>query len=169
MREEPCSRGTELFGDPSAGTELKNPRRQIAMPEHKRLESQMRYLGTTLDSHPLALYPQALKRSRTLGKDLSKLAGCRVELAGWPITAKPVLTSAEEPMEFVSFEDETSLYEAVLFPDAYRRYRFLLHDGKPLWVRGRIEEDRGAAVLYVESLAVMERSVPRWGNHFPLP
>ena len=168
-REEPCFRGTELFGEPDAGTELKNPHRQIAMSEHKRLEAQMRYLGTTLDSHPLALYPQALKRSRTLGKDLPSLAGRRVDLAGWPITAKPVLTSAEEPMEFVSFEDETSLYEAVLFPDAYRRYRFLLHDGKPLWVRGRVQEDRGATVLSVESLAAMERPVSRGGDHDPLP
>lgn len=139
------------------------------MPEHKRLEAQMRYLGTTLDVHPLTLCSQALKRSRTLGKDLPDLAGRRVELAGWPITAKPVLTSADEPMEFVSFEDETSLYEAVLFPDAYLRYRFLLHDGKPLWVRGRVQEDRGATVLSVESLAAMECSVPRGVGRFSVP
>ncbi len=168
-REAPSPWGTELFDEPIPGTELKNSRGQITMPEHKRLETQMRYLGTTLDVHPLTLCSQALKRSRTLGKDLPDLAGRRVVLAGWPITAKPVLTSADEPMEFVSFEDETSLYEAVLFPDAYLRYRFLLHDGKPLWVRGRVQEDRGATVLSVESLAAMECSVPRGVDRFSVP
>lgn len=116
----------------------------------------MRYLGTTLDEHPLELYPRVLAAPRTLGRDLESLAGRRVELAGWPITAKPVLTASDEPMEFVSFEDETALYEAVLFPDVYRRYRALLYGAKPLWVRGRVQEDRGATVLSVESLAAIE-------------
>lgn len=155
-REDPRGPGTELFEDSAPSTGAPSARRRDGMSWRRRLEARMRYLGTTLDEHPLELYPRALDAPRTLGRELESLAGRRVELLGWPITAKPVLTASEEPMEFVSFEDETALYEAVLFPDTYRRYRSLLCDYKPLWVRGRAEEDRGAVVLSVESLAAIE-------------
>ncbi len=55
-------------------------------------------------------------------------------------------------MEFVSFEDETAMYETVLFPEAYRAYRHLLFGDGPLFVRGRVEEDRGALAVTVLSL-----------------
>ena len=157
-REDPRSLGTELFpaGVEDTGSGLPAFRRRGAMSRHRRLQAQLRYLGTTLEVHPLELYPRILAHPRTLGRDLPGLAGRRVELVGWPITAKPVLTADNEPMEFISFEDETALYEAVLFPDAYRRYRSLLCGNDPLLVRGRLEEDRGAAVLTVESLAKIE-------------
>ena len=160
-KEDSHSWGTELFEEACMGTELMNPYNRAEVPERTRLEAQMRYLGTTLEFHPLKLFARAINRPRTLGKDLLRSTGCRVMLAGWPITAKPVLTSTDEPMEFVSFEDETSIYEAVLFPDVYRRYRFLLYDDKPLWVQGQMQEDRGVAVLSVESLEAIECSVPR--------
>lgn len=65
---------------------------------------------------PLVLWPKAYSKPRVKGIDLPHFVGSTVTLVGWPITAKPVLTCLEEPMEFVSFEDETALYETVLFP-----------------------------------------------------
>jgi len=112
----------------------------------------MLYLGTTLSTHPLALWPRALAMPRALGRDLPSLVGRRVALIGWPITAKPVVTSGGEAMEFVSFEDETALYETVLFPGAFGRYRHLLYDERPLVVRGVVEEDRTAVTVTVDSL-----------------
>jgi DNA polymerase-3 subunit alpha/error-prone DNA polymerase len=55
-------------------------------------------------------------------------------------------------MEFVSFEDETAIYEAVLFPEAYRKFRHLLFEEGPLWVEGLLERDRGATTLTIESI-----------------
>ncbi len=118
----------------------------------KILEAEMRYLGTTLGAHPLELWPQALSRPRSLARDLSRLRGRIVDLVGWPITSKPVLTATEDVMEFISFEDETALYETVLFPDALRRFRHLLFSDGPLLVRGRVEEDRGAISVTVMAL-----------------
>lgn len=120
--------------------------------ERRRLEAELRYLGTTLAVHPLALWPGALKARRSLGRDLPRLVGRRVTLVGWPITAKPVLTAGEQPMEFVSFEDETALYETVLFPAAYARYRHLLYEQRPLLLRGLVEEDRGAVTVTLEGV-----------------
>ena len=128
------------------------PTRPAGPGARRRLESEMLYLGTTLSTHPLALWPRALAMPRALGRDLPSLVGRRVALIGWPITAKPVVTSGGEAMEFVSFEDETALYETVLFPGAFGRYRHLLYDERPLVVRGVVEEDRTAVTVTVDSL-----------------
>ncbi len=55
-------------------------------------------------------------------------------------------------MEFVSFEDETALYETVLFPAAYARFRHLLYEQRPLLLRGLVEEDRGAVTVTLEGM-----------------
>jgi error-prone DNA polymerase len=148
-RESGGGYGRELFAPEHPIAPARGLR---AESERKRLESEMRYLGTTLAVHPLALWPGLLSRSRALGKDLPSLVGRRVELVGWPITAKPVLTSEEEPMEFISFEDETALYETVLFPEEYGLYRHLLFEERPLLIRGLVEEDRGAVTLTISSI-----------------
>jgi len=44
---------------------------------------------------------------------------------------KTVFTTAREVMAFFSFEDETALYETVLFPEIYRRYERLLSSRLP--------------------------------------
>jgi error-prone DNA polymerase len=49
-------------------------------------------------------------------------------------------TKQGEPMEFLTFEDETAMYDAMLFPDAYRRYCDLLTAEKGYVVRGLVEE-----------------------------
>ncbi len=118
----------------------------------KKRVAELKYLGTTLDSHPLELWPRAFAAPRERAIDLRRKVGRRVRLLGWPITAKPVLTASEETMEFVSFEDETAIFEAVLFPEAYRKYRHLLFEEHPLWIAGLVENNRGAVSLTIESL-----------------
>ncbi|HEY9054407.1 MAG TPA: OB-fold nucleic acid binding domain-containing protein, partial [Rectinemataceae bacterium] len=91
-------------------------------------------------------------------RDLKLHVGRRIRLFAWPITAKPVLTSNEEPMEFVSFEDETAIFEAVLFPEAFKRFRHLLFEEGPVWVEGIVEEDRGAVTMTIESIGKGEQA-----------
>lgn len=129
-----------------------HPSATEARAERKRLESEMKYLGTTLAVHPIALWPAAAKRPRIRGSELHLHIGETVNLLGWPIVAKQVLTASEQPMEFVSFEDETALYETVLFPECYRRYHGLLFEERPLFIRGKVENDRGAITVAVASI-----------------
>jgi len=120
----------------------------------RRMEGQMRYLGTSLEEHPLFLYPEAMRKKRCLGMDLSKHAGQRVRLLAWPIASKSALTSAGEEMKFVSFEDESALYESVFFPDSYRRFERLLYMDLPLFIEGWVETNYGAASLSVENAEI---------------
>jgi DNA polymerase III alpha subunit len=143
--------GTSREEDPRAPPPL--PPRRLELPsQRKRRQAEFKYLGTTLDCHPLELWPRLFGQDRLRALDLDRHIGRRVRLLSWPITAKPVLTASDEPMEFVSFEDETAIYEAVLFPEAYRKFRHLLFEEGPLWVEGLVERDRGATTLTIESI-----------------
>jgi len=71
---------------------------------------------------------------------------------GWYISGKHAVTNKDELMEFVSFEDETDIYETVFFPSAYRRYCHLLHRDGAFVLTGTITADLDAVSLQVENM-----------------
>jgi error-prone DNA polymerase len=58
-------------------------------------------------------------------------------------------------MEFVTFEDQTALYDATLFPDAYRRYCHLLAPNHAYVVTGRVEEQFSTYTLTVKEVRLL--------------
>ena len=124
-----------------------------AWPERKRLRRQYAALGFLVDRHPLELFQRALEgRGLVKARDLPGLpglAGRRVRLAGWLIAGKTVSTNRREPMQFLTFEDETGIVEAVFFPDAYRRFHAMLDRDRPYILEGLVDEDFGAVTLTV--------------------
>ena len=71
---------------------------------------------------------------------------------GWLVTEKIISTKKGEPMEFVTFEDQTGLYDATLFPNTYRRYCHLLATNQAYVVTGRVEEQFSTVALTVQAL-----------------
>jgi len=78
-------------------------------------------------------------------------------MAGLLVTGKEVLTRTREPMVFVSFEDEHSVFETVFFPKAFREFYSLIDGGGVFLVCGRVEEELGALSLHVERVLGLER------------
>lgn len=76
----------------------------------------------------------------------------KITIVGWPVTQKAILTGTGQPMIFVSFEDETDIFETVFFPAAYRRCAHLLEAGVPFLIRGTVQDDRGALNIQVEAI-----------------
>jgi error-prone DNA polymerase len=72
-----------------------------------------------------------------------------VTMIGWCITRRAVITSHDELMEFVSFEDTTAIFETNIFPPAFRRYAHLIDLNEPFVLRGRITDDHGCVTLNV--------------------
>src|SRR4029453_3727792 len=68
------------------------------------------------------------------------------------ITEKMAQTRHGDPMEFITLEDTTALYDATLFPAVYRRTCQLLTPEEPYLLRGRVEEEFGVATLTVDDL-----------------
>lgn len=81
---------------------------------------------------------------------LSRFVGKNVRVAGLLITGKVVHTKHGDPMEFLTFEDETGLIETTFFPEAYRRFCSIPDRNRPFTLYGRVDADFGAVTLIVK-------------------
>ena len=81
--------------------------------------------------------------------------GRNVKMVGWAVTQKDVWTKDGLTMSFLSLEDETAMYETVIFPQVYDRYSKLLFEQRPFLVYGRVADDNGAVSLEVSRIEVL--------------
>ncbi|MBR9980931.1 MAG: DNA polymerase III subunit alpha, partial [Desulfatitalea sp.] len=96
-------------------------------PPLERLRREFKVLGFLCDRHPMTLFADAVRRAGAVcARDLPQQVGRRVAFAGWLITGKVVHTKRGDPMEFLTFEDDTGLVETTFFPQAYDRFCHLL-------------------------------------------
>ncbi|HUP20024.1 MAG TPA: OB-fold nucleic acid binding domain-containing protein, partial [Gemmatimonadota bacterium] len=85
-------------------------------------------------------------------------AGERVTMVGYLTTTKRVRTKRDEPMMFLTLEDETDIYDVVLFPRAYQRWGDRLVDRGPYVVTGRVEDDPHPSSVTAERLERLEET-----------
>jgi error-prone DNA polymerase len=117
------------------------------------LEHELETLDFLISRHPLSLYNQALSLLHHVrGADLPKYVGKRVTSVGWWVTGKLIATKDDEPMEFISFEDTSALYETVFFPQVYARFCHMLNRSRPYVLTGIVEEEFGVVTLTVDSV-----------------
>ena len=88
-------------------------------------------------------------RTHSCGELNKEAIGRKVTLAGWLITAKVVRTKNGDPMEFLTFEDDTGLFETTFFPQAYARFCHQMERGRPYLLDGTVSENWGAVTLTV--------------------
>ncbi|NNK86578.1 MAG: DNA polymerase III subunit alpha, partial [Desulfobacterales bacterium] len=119
--------------------------------ECERLRHEFAALSFLCDRHPMVLYAGDLKQRRIIkAKDMPFFSGRHIRIAGFLITGKVVHTKHGDPMEFLTFEDETGLVETTFFPKAYRRFCAMLGKDRPFILHGKVEEDFGTHTLTVE-------------------
>ena len=125
--------------------------------EEEKLKLEAEVLGFTASSHPLALYG---RRAEGLieAREIARHRNMEVELVGWLVCTKLARTARGAYMRFLTFEDTSDTFEAVMFPPAYRRYGRLLNGPGPYVVRGRVNEERGAFTVNVKSLKSMDQA-----------
>jgi DNA polymerase-3 subunit alpha/error-prone DNA polymerase len=114
-------------------------------------------LGFLRNLHPLALWKKDILAitGRVKARHIGEYLGRYVVMAGWPVTQKEVWTKDGLTMSFLSLEDETGLYETVIFPAVYEAYGRLLFDQRPLRIHGRVIEDLGAVSLEVQKIEAL--------------
>jgi DNA-directed DNA polymerase III PolC len=124
----------------------------------RRRREEYDILGFMTDTHPMQLHAEQLRRLHICPSTaLHRYVGRTIVAAGMLTTAKPVHTKAEEPMEFVTFDDGHGLIEGVLFPDLYRERGHVLFDQGPFIFRGKVEEEFGAVTLTLTHLDRLDR------------
>jgi DNA polymerase-3 subunit alpha/error-prone DNA polymerase len=133
-----------------------NSRKPILTPpkQAKHSESELwgeySALGFLRNAHPLVLWKDKVLAARRIkAAYIGDYTGRYVCLVGWSVTQKEVWTKDGLTMSFLTFEDETGLYETVIFPPVYDTYYPLLFDQRPLLVYGRVIKEWEAVSLEV--------------------
>jgi DNA polymerase-3 subunit alpha/error-prone DNA polymerase len=159
---KPKVRTGNLFGTDGP---LNQPPRLPPDNEREGLRREFEVLGFLCDRHPMTLFADTIARQNTVkAVDLPRYTGRRVRIAGWLITAKVVSTKRGDPMEFLTFEDETGVVETTFFPEAYRRFCHLIDRGRPYLLSGKVEADWGATTLTVDSVTPVNARSARAGH-----
>ncbi len=121
--------------------------------------------GYPISWHPLGPFQETLKGRVTPARDIPCRVGRTITLAGVCLTTKTVKTRAGEPMEFLTFEDQTDLFECVLFPAQYRLFNDLVRWERLFLIRGKVEEAWGVYTITIENLTslgrVMEKGIEK--------
>jgi len=133
-------------------TQYKN----INKEDQRRLEIES--FGFPISEHPLEPYLPMINDRVRKAKDLPKYIGRTIHLAGVYITRKETATvKSKDPMEFLTLEDETDIYECVLFPEAFRKYSDLLLWENLFLLRGKVEESFGVVSVTIEKLGSLPK------------
>ena len=122
----------------------------------KTLQHELALFGFPLHCHPLDLFREALAGTpRILAKELDHYVGQEVTLIGWLLTEKIVSTKKGEPMEFMTLEDQTGMYDATVFPTTYRQYCHLLATNQAYVVTGLVEKHFETITVTVRTLQLL--------------
>ncbi len=122
----------------------------------QRLALELKLFGFPLSCHPLDLFADQLARTPHIeAKDLRHHIGKEVTLIGWLVTEKVITTKKGEPMEFLTLEDRTALYDAAVFPEVYRRVCHLLATNHAYIVTGLVEQQYSTVTLTVKDIRLL--------------
>jgi DNA polymerase III subunit alpha len=108
--------------------------------------------------HPLYFYRSFTEHpSIVKAKDLNKYRGKNVKLIGWYMTSKRIRTRKGDIMKFLSLEDTTGTFEAVIFPRQYEQFAELTMSMGPYVIEGKVDESDATNVV-VSNLSVLSVS-----------
>ncbi len=128
---------------------------------NEKRELELKSFGFPISSHPLEPYFETINQWVKKSVEIPKHVGKSIYLAGVYITRKETQTHQRDPMEFLTLEDETDIYECVLFPNVFREYGDLLHWEKLFLLRGTVEEAFGVFSITVEKLISLPRNIEK--------
>jgi len=116
----------------------------------ERAELEWEILGLSLEIHPavLARLRKGSGPNRAIDVGVQK-PGRTLHFWALVVAEKRVSTEKGETMQFITFEDETALCEAVAFPDVFARRKRPYQVGDIIPVRGKSVRQDGLAVLEV--------------------
>ncbi|MBE0551398.1 MAG: hypothetical protein IH619_03350 [Ignavibacterium sp.] len=111
-----------------------------------------------LTRHPLYFYRSFTEHSSIIkARDLNKHRGKNVRLIGWYMTSKRIKTRKGDIMKFLSLEDTTGTFEAVIFPREYEKFAEHTMSMGPYIIEGKVDEN-DATNIVVSKLSVLSVS-----------
>tara|TARA_B000000609_G_C23999582_1_gene254193 strand:- start:222 stop:545 length:324 start_codon:yes stop_codon:yes gene_type:complete len=90
-------------------------------------------------------------------KDIPEFFGQSIYLMGVYITSKATTTRYSDHMDFLTLEDETDIYECILFPSVYRQFGNLLNWERLFIIRGKVEKSFGVHNIIIEKIGSLQK------------
>ncbi|MFB0516239.1 MAG: DNA polymerase III subunit alpha [Candidatus Neomarinimicrobiota bacterium] len=153
---------SQLSG-PAGKSERQHPPMR-PLTERQQFDMEVESFGYPLSQHPLDPFQEALQGRATPARGIPHHVGATITLAGVCLTTKTVKTRQGEAMEFLTFEDQTGLFECVLFPAQYKLFNDLVRWEKLFLIRGKVEEAWGVYTVTIEKLVSLGQSVKKWAQ-----
>jgi DNA polymerase III alpha subunit len=98
--------------------------------------------------HPLEFYGSySSNPSIVSARDAARMHGRRVKMIGWYMASKRIKTSKGEIMKFLSLEDLTGTFEAVLFPKVYAEAAEKTLSMGPYIIEGVVDAEAGNNIV----------------------
>jgi DNA polymerase III alpha subunit len=114
--------------------------------------------------HPLYFYRSFTEHSSIVkARELNKHRGKNVRLIGWYMTSKRIKTRKGDIMKFLSLEDTTGTFEAVIFPREYEKFAEQTMSMGPYIITGKVDENDATNVV-VSNLSVLSVASVKVGD-----
>lgn len=98
--------------------------------------------GYMVTRHPLHFFSRWLNKPGIIkAADMYHHRGKRAKMIGWYMSSKRIRTKKGDIMKFLSLEDLTGTFEAVLFPRVYKRFAVLTMSMGPYLLEGKVDEN----------------------------
>ena len=119
----------------------------------ERMRLEMESLDYTVTAHPLSLYEKVSRKEKAVSaSSFKKFYGKVIPSIAWLVTRKMTRTHRGDYMMFLSMEDTSSAFEAVMFPGVYERFGNQLMGQGPYFMLGKVVADSGVLSLNVQEL-----------------
>ena len=111
--------------------------------------------GYMVTRHPLEFFPKTMNRVDVIkASELAKYNGKYVKIVGWFMASKRIKTKKGEIMKFLSLEDLTGTFEAILFPSVYYRFAEKTLSMGPYLIEGKVDIENGCNII-VDNLLLL--------------
>ena len=105
--------------------------------------------------HPLEFFGNILRRKDIVQSNkMKEYNGRTIKMVGWFMASKRIRTKKGEIMKFLSLEDLTGTFEAVLFPKTYKIFADKTLTMGPYLLEGRVDMENGYNLI-VSKLAIL--------------
>ncbi len=146
--------GKNLFGNEVARLGKRvEVKRQYTIEEISVAEYET--FGFMVSRHPLNFFENEAKKLGVINaSEMSFYAGKDVKMIGWFVTSKRLRTKKGQIMKFLSLEDLSGTFEAVIFPAVYRRVAAKTLSMGPFLIAGKIDRENTNNIV-VENLEIL--------------
>ena len=154
FRQRSLVQNGDLFCFEMSGLEEKvKTKKQFSAEEICRNEYEL--FGYMVTRHPLYFYRDFINNSNIISvSEMHRFDKKKIKMIGWYMTSKRIKTKKGKIMKFLSLEDLTGTFEAVIFPEVYNKYAELTMSMGPYVVEGEVDTEGGNNII-VKKLQVL--------------